>query len=98
MYSVPRHSANPPLPTQCPAAAIRTIRVRWPNIQAIALITFQEIDLAREAVEAGAICCFLKNVSADELAKAIRAAHASPLRLPLAKTPTHTLITSDPWG
>ncbi len=61
------------------AAAIRAVRRRWPNIQVIALTTFQDIDLAREAIEAGAICCLLKNVSADELAEAIRAAYASAL-------------------
>lgn len=68
------------------AAAIRAIRSRWPNIQVIALTTFQEIDLAGEAAEAGAICCLLKNVSADELAEAIRAACASP-RDPPATAP-----------
>jgi len=77
------------------AAAIRAIRGRWPNTQIIALTTFQEIDLAREAIEAGAICCLLKNVSADELAEVIRAAHASPVGPPPAKTPFHTQITSD---
>ena len=70
------------IPGMSGAAAIRAIRGRWPNIQVIALITFQEIDLAREAVEAGAICCLLKNVTADELAEAIRAAVASPLDPP----------------
>jgi len=77
------------------AAAIRAIRGRWPDIQIIALITFQEIGLAREAVEAGAICCLLKNVSADELAEAIRAAHASPVDPPPVETATRTRITSD---
>jgi NarL family two-component system response regulator LiaR len=70
------------------AAAIRAIRGRWPNIQVIALTTFQEIDLAREAVEAGAICCLLKNVSADELAEAIRTAYSAPLPPPAAIAPS----------
>jgi NarL family two-component system response regulator LiaR len=83
------------LPGMSGATAIRAIRGRWPNIQVIALITFQEIDLAREAAEAGAICCFLKNVSADELAEAIRAAYASPLGPPLAMAAPWTDITSD---
>jgi two-component system, NarL family, response regulator LiaR len=60
-------------------ATIRAIRSRWPKIQVIATTTFQEIDLAREAAEAGAICCLLKNVSAEELAEAIRDAHTHPL-------------------
>jgi NarL family two-component system response regulator LiaR len=74
-------------------AATRTVRSRWPGIQVIALTTFQEIDLAREAAEAGAICCLLKNVSADELAESIRAAIASPLDPP-ALAPTGALSTS----
>jgi len=83
------------IPGMSGAAAIRAIRGRWPKIQIIALITFQEIDLAREAVEAGAICCLLKNVTADELAEAIRAAHASPVDPPPVETATRTRITSD---
>jgi len=83
------------MPGMSGAAAIRAVRGRWPNIQVIALTTFQDIDLARDAIEAGAICCLLKNVSADELAEVIRAAHASPVGPPPAKTPFHTQITSD---
>ena len=67
------------MPGMSGADAVRAIRNRWPHIQIIALTTFQEIDLARKVVEAGAICCLLKNVSADELAEAIRAAYASAL-------------------
>jgi NarL family two-component system response regulator LiaR len=55
-------------------AAIRIIRQRWPQIRVLGLTSFQELDLAQEAVQAGAICCLLKNVSASELAEAIRAA------------------------
>jgi len=86
---------DPAMPGMGGAAAIHALHERWPHIQVIALITFQEIDLAREAVEAGAICCFLKNVSADELAEAIRAAYASPLGPPLAMAAPWTDITSD---
>ncbi len=80
------------------AAATRAIRGRWPAIQVIALSTFQDIDLAHEAVEAGAICCLLKNVSADELTEVIRAAHASPVDPPQARMPARTRITSDLKG
>lgn len=57
-------------------AATRAIRERWPDVQVIALTSFQEKDLIRRALEGGAIGYLLKNVSVDELAAAIRAAHA----------------------
>jgi NarL family two-component system response regulator LiaR len=56
--------------------AIRTIRERFPAVQVIALTTFREEGLVHGALQAGAIGYLLKNVSADELASAIRAAHA----------------------
>lgn len=58
------------------AAATRAIRERCPRIQIIALTSFKEKELVEGALEAGAIGYLLKNVSADELADAIRAAHA----------------------
>jgi NarL family two-component system response regulator LiaR len=42
----------------------------------VALTSFQEKDLVREALQAGAIGYLLKNVSAEDLAAAIREAHA----------------------
>jgi NarL family two-component system response regulator LiaR len=58
------------------AEATRAIRERCPQIQVIALTSFKEKELVQGALEAGAIGYLLKNVSADELAGAIRAAHA----------------------
>ena len=58
------------------AAATRAIRERCPQIQVIALTSFKERVLVEGALQAGAIGYLLKNVSADELAEAIRAAHA----------------------
>jgi len=58
------------------AAATRAIRERCPQIQVIALTSFKEKELVQGALEAGAIGYLLKNISADELAEAIRAAHA----------------------
>jgi NarL family two-component system response regulator LiaR len=55
--------------------AIRTIRQRWPQIQIIALTSFQEKELVQGALQAGAISYLLKNVSAAGLAEAIREAH-----------------------
>ena len=57
-------------------AATRAIRERCPQIQVIALTSFREEQLVQGALQAGAIGYLLKNVSADELANAIRAAHA----------------------
>jgi NarL family two-component system response regulator LiaR len=58
------------------AAATRVIRERWPHVQIVALTSFKEKDLVQGVLEAGAIGYMLKNVSADELADAIRAAYA----------------------
>lgn len=64
------------MPAMSGAAAARAIRARCPRVQIIALTSFQEKELVREALEAGAISYLLKNVTADELASAIRAAWA----------------------
>ena len=56
------------------ATATREIREHCPNIQVIALTSFKEADMVQGALEAGAIGYLLKNVTADELAAAIRAA------------------------
>ena len=58
------------------AQATHAIREKCPAIQVIALTSFKEKELVEGAMEAGAIGYLLKNVSADELAKAIREAHA----------------------
>jgi NarL family two-component system response regulator LiaR len=58
------------------AAATKAIRERCPRVQVIALTSFKEDDLVQGALQAGAIGYLLKNVSADELADAIRGAHA----------------------
>lgn len=57
-------------------AATRAIRQKNPHIQVIVLTSFKEGALIKNALEAGAIGYLLKDVSADELARAIRAAHA----------------------
>ena len=58
------------------AKTTQAIRAKCPHVQVIALTSFQDKELVREALEAGAISYLLKNVTADELADAIRAAHA----------------------
>ena len=64
------------MPGMSGAETTRTIRELCPGIQVIALTSFQENDLVRQALEAGAISYLLKNVSAADLAQAIRAAHS----------------------
>jgi NarL family two-component system response regulator LiaR len=58
------------------ATATRLIRERCPEIQVIALTSFKERELVESALQAGAIGYLLKDVSAEELANAIRAAYA----------------------
>jgi len=58
------------------ADATREIRERWPEIQVIALTSFQEKDLIQRALQAGAIGYLLKDVKGEELAEAIRSADA----------------------
>jgi NarL family two-component system response regulator LiaR len=58
------------------AEATRLLREQFPQVQVIALTSFKEDDLVRRALQAGAIGYLLKNVSADDLAAAIRAARA----------------------
>jgi two-component system, NarL family, response regulator LiaR len=64
------------MPDMDGAAATRAIRQQFPQVQVIALTSFKEGDLVKNALEAGAIGYLLKDVSADELVEAIRAAHA----------------------
>lgn len=56
--------------------ATRQILERYPDIQVIALTSFQDKDLVQEAIQAGAISYLLKNVTGDVLADAIRSAYA----------------------
>lgn len=58
------------------AETTRAIRQQYPRVQVVALTSFREEGLVQRALQAGAISYLLKNVSADELATAIRAAHA----------------------
>ncbi len=64
------------LPGMDGATATHTIRQQFPQVQVIALTSFKEGELIKHALESGAIGYLLKDVSADELARAIRAAHA----------------------
>jgi two-component system, NarL family, response regulator LiaR len=63
------------MPEMDGANVTRAIRQQFPSVQVLALTSFKEGDLVKNALEAGAIGYLLKDVSADELARAIRAAH-----------------------
>jgi len=72
------------------AEATRRIKEACPHVQVIALTSYREDDLVQGALKAGALSYLLKNVSADELADAIRAAAAG--RPTLAPEATEVLI------
>jgi len=64
------------MPDMDGATATRLIRQRSPEVRIIALTSFKEEQVVQNALQAGAIGYLLKDVSVDELARAIRAAHA----------------------
>jgi len=64
------------LPKMDGITAIRAIRNQYPTIKIIALSSFKEGDIIQNALEAGAIGYLLKDISADDLAQAIRAAYS----------------------
>ena len=78
------------MPEMGGAEATRVIRYRWPRVQVIALTSFGEKETVREALQAGAISYLLKNVSVDDLAAAIAAAHAG--RATLAPEAVQALV------
>lgn len=71
-------------------AATRAIHTKWPEIQVIALTSFQEKELVQEALQAGAISYLLKNISGEDLAEAIRSSYAG--RSMLAKEAVEALV------
>lgn len=81
------------MPEMSGAEATRLILEQCPEIQVIALTSFQEKELVREALQAGAISYLLKNVSAENLAAAIREAHSG--RSTLAPEAIQALIQAD---
>jgi NarL family two-component system response regulator LiaR len=72
------------------AAATHAIRQQYPRIQVIALTSFREAELVQAVLQAGAIGYLLKNVGADELAEAVRAAYSG--RPTLAPEVTEALM------
>ncbi|HSQ26538.1 MAG TPA: response regulator transcription factor [Anaerolineales bacterium] len=64
------------MPDMDGATATRLILQKFPMVQVVALTSFKEQHVVQNALKAGAISYLLKDVSADELARAIRAAHS----------------------
>lgn len=69
------------MPIMDGAAATRVIRQQFPQVQVIALTSFKEGELIKNALEAGAIGYLLKDVTADDLVRAIRAAQRGRVTL-----------------
>jgi len=69
------------MPVMDGVAATAAIKKQHPNIQVIALTSFQEDELVQNALRVGAIGYLMKNVSARELAAAIRAAKEGKVTL-----------------
>ncbi|MEZ4661682.1 MAG: response regulator transcription factor [Caldilineaceae bacterium] len=84
------------MPQMDGAVATEAIRKHHPHIQVIALTSFKEKDMVQRAMEAGAIGYLLKNVTADELANAVRAAYSG--RPTLAPEATQALIENARHG
>ena len=84
------------LPIMGGITAIQAIRKQFPQIQIIALTSFMEEELIKKALAAGAVGYLLKNVSAHELAQAIRDAHSGRATLSPEVTQVMVNIASQP--
>ena len=69
------------MPVMDGVTAISQIKKQHPEIQIIALTSFQEDELVQNAMKAGAIGYLMKNVTARELAAAIQAAKQGKMTL-----------------
>jgi len=81
-------------------AATRAILADYPEIKIIAMTSFEEEELVQGVLAAGAISYLLKNVTSDELAKAIRDAVSG--RSTLSPEAARVLVqatrpTEQPW-
>jgi DNA-binding NarL/FixJ family response regulator len=69
------------MPVMDGITATREIRSRWPDVEVVAMTSFVEEAMVRGALEAGAAGYLLKDADADEVARAIRAAHVGQMHL-----------------
>ena len=81
------------MPEMDGVAATRAILADHPDIKVVAMTSFEEEDLVKDVLAAGAISYLLKNVTADELARAIRDA-ASGERVDLPENAFRMAFTS----
>jgi two-component system, NarL family, response regulator LiaR len=72
------------------ATATRAIREQYPSVQVLALTSFKDEGLVQSALQAGAIGYLLKDVSANDLAQAIRDAYSG--RATLSPEATQALV------
>ncbi len=78
------------MPDMDGATATRAICEKYPQVRVIALTSFNEGEFVKNALEAGAIGYLLKDVSALDLVKAIRDAHAG--RASLSPETAQTMV------
>ena len=69
------------MPVMDGVAATQAIKKQNPQIQIVALTSFQEDELVQNALKAGAVGYLMKNVTARELAAAIKAAKDGKITL-----------------
>ena len=69
------------MPVMDGIAATQAIRAAHPDVEVLALTSFIEEDKVTAALEAGASGYLLKDADADEVAAAIRSAHAGEVHL-----------------
>ena len=69
------------MPVMDGVAATAAIKKKHPHIQIIALTSFQEDELVQNALKAGAVGYLMKNVTARELASAIKSAKEGKMTL-----------------
>ena len=69
------------MPVMDGIAATQAIKRQHPHIQIVALTSFQEDELVQNALKAGAVGYLMKNVTARELAAAIRSARDGKMTL-----------------
>lgn len=78
------------MPEMDGVAATRELRSRFPKMRVLVLTSFAEDNMVQGALQAGATGYLLKNVTGQELANAIRAAHAG--RMTLSSEATEVLV------
>lgn len=63
------------------AAATHVVKERFPDVQVVVMTSFGEAERVRSALAGGASGYVLKDAAADEVAAAVRAAHAGEMYL-----------------